>query len=189
MTSISNVYGLMVGVDTLDPSTVSYTRSIAISISIMTWFYTSAAGLSASIVTDKYQAALMFILVFILLVVACSNPANQITYEQWQAASNWTADGGTAAVTLFIALASAELFNQGNWQRVWAADSVSSMRKGFAWGSLLVFLLMTFFGIMGMVAYAGNQEAFDTFQAFYCECYYIVDYILCIILLLMISLH
>lgn len=148
MTAISNVYGLMTGVDTFDPSTVSYTRSIAISLAVMTWFYTSAGGLPASIVTDKYQAVLMFLLVFILLIVGCSNPANQLTKEQWQAASNWTTEGATTAVTLLIALACAELFNQGNWQRVWAADSVSSMRKGFAWGSFLVFLLITFFGIM-----------------------------------------
>ena len=169
MTSISNVYGLMVGVDTFDDSTISYTSSIAISLAVMTWFYTSAAGLPASIVTDKYQAGLMFVLVFILLVVACSNPANQVTKEEFAVASNWTADGAYAAVTLFIALACAELFNQGNWQRVWAAKSVGDMRKGFAWGSALVFLLMTFFGIMGMLAYANDPEKFEGGGSFFCK--------------------
>lgn len=167
LTSISNVYGLIVGVDTFDPTTVNYTRSIAISLSVMTFFYTSVAGLPASIVTDKYQAGLMFTLVFILLVVACSNPANQVTKEEFAKASNWTSDGATAAVTLFIALACAEMFNQGNWQRVWAAKTVGDMRKGFAWGSFLVFLLMTFFGIMGMLAYANYPDEFDNGEMYY----------------------
>lgn len=113
MTSISNVYGLMVGLDTFSDSTVKYTTSIAISLAVFTWFYTSLAGLPASIVTDKFQAGLMFSLVFILLIVACSNPANQVTKEEFAKASNWTTDGLTAAVTLFIAIACAEMFNQG----------------------------------------------------------------------------
>lgn len=117
MTAISNIYGLMVGVDTFDPATIRYTTGIAISLAVFTWFYTSIAGLPASIVTDKFQAGLMFSLVFILLIVACSNPANQVTKEEFSNASNWTTDGLTAAVTLIIAIACAEMFNQGTWQR------------------------------------------------------------------------
>eukprot|EP01082_Thalassiosira_pseudonana_P001552 g542.t1.2.5e174188 g542 g542.t1 contig10:261433-263116(-) len=166
MTSISNVYGLIVGLDTFSDDTVKYTTSIAISLAVFTWFYTSVAGLPASIVTDKFQAYLMFGLVFILLIVACSNSENQVSKEEFAVASNWTLDGLAAAVTLFIAIACAEMFNQGNWQRVWAAKSVPDMRKGFAWGSLLVFLLMMFFGIMGMLAYANDPDAYDNWEKF-----------------------
>jgi Na+/proline symporter len=153
MTSISNIYGLIIGLDTYSDDTVKYTTSIAISLAVFTWFYTSLAGLPASIATDKFQAFLMGFLVLILLVVACANPENQITKEEFAVASNWTTDGFVAAVTLFIAICSAEMFNQGNWQRVWAAKSVPEMRKGFMLGSFLVFLLMMFFGIMGMISY------------------------------------
>lgn len=52
----------------------------------------------------------------------------------------------------------------GTWQRVWAAKSTGDMRKGFAIGSFLVFLLMMFFGIMGMLAYANDPEAYNTYQ-------------------------
>jgi SSS family solute:Na+ symporter len=38
--------------------------------------------------------------------------------------------------------------------------------KGFALGSFLVFLLMMFFGIMGMIAYANDPEAYDNFEKF-----------------------
>ena len=130
MTSISNVYGLMVGLDTFDAATIQYTTSIAVSLAVFTWFYTSVAGLPASIVTDKFQAVLMFLLVLLLLVVACSNPENRVTQAEFAVASQWTIDGLTAAVTLVLATACAKLFKQGTWQRVWAAKSVADMRKG-----------------------------------------------------------
>lgn len=150
-----------------DGANIAYTTGIAVSLAVFTWFYTSLAGLPASLTTDKFQGVLMFCLVFIVLIAACAKEENQITREEFAVASNWTVDGLTAAVTLIIAILSAEMFNQGTWQRVWAAESVPAMRKGFLWGSFLVFLLMMFFGIMGMISYANDPIAFDTFQKFY----------------------
>ena len=63
----------------------------------------------------------------------------------------------------------AEMFNQATWQRVWAAKSVKDMKRGFMLGSVLVFLLMMFFGIMGMIAYANDPQAYDNFEKFACE--------------------
>ncbi|GMH51217.1 hypothetical protein TrRE_jg10438, partial [Triparma retinervis] len=40
------------------------------------------------------------------------------------------------------------------------------MRKGFAIGSAMVFLLMMFFGVMGMISYAVDPMAFDTFEKY-----------------------
>mmetsp|Transcript_8378 Transcript_8378/g.16001 ORF Transcript_8378/g.16001 Transcript_8378/m.16001 type:complete len:621 (-) Transcript_8378:289-2151(-) len=166
MTSISNVYGLLVGLDTFSDTTIRYTTSIAISLAVFTWFYTSLAGLPASIVTDKFQAGLMATLVFVLLIVACAHPENRVSKQEFAVASNWTTDGLMAAVTLVIAIACAEMFNQGTWQRVWAAKSVKDMRRGFAAGSFMVFLLMMFFGIMGMLAYANDPTSYDEFAKF-----------------------
>lgn len=167
LTSISNIYALMVGKNTWDGANIAYTTGIAVSLAVFTWFYTSLAGLPASITTDKFQGVLMFCLVFIVLIAACAKEENQITKEEFAVASNWTVDGLTAAVTLVIAILSAEMFNQATWQRVWAAESVPAMRKGFLWGSFLVFLLMMFFGIMGMISYANDPGAFDSFEKFY----------------------
>ena len=79
------------------------------SLAVFTWFYTSLAGLPASIVTDKFQAYLMAALVFTLLVVACVSPENRLTPEEFAVASNWTTDGLVAAVTLVIAIACGKL--------------------------------------------------------------------------------
>ena len=169
LTAISNIFGLVCNVNTFDTSTMSYTTSIAVSVAVFTWFYTTIAGLPGSLVTDKFQAWLMIILILILLIVACSNPQNQLTKEEFSVASNWTGDGAMAAVILIIAVISAEMFNQANWQRVWAAKDVPSMRKGFAWGSFLIFLLMMFFGIMGMISFALDPENYLVYNKFYCK--------------------
>lgn len=161
MTSISNVYGLLTGRDVFSTTTISYTQSIAISIATFTIFYVTMAGLPASIVTDKFQAMIMAILVVLLTIAVSVYPENHVSKDEFALASNWTADGATAAVTLFIAIASAEMFNQANWQRVWAAESIPAMRKGFFLGAFLVFLLMMFFGIIAMIAYANDPEAYN----------------------------
>jgi len=143
-----------------------YTTGIAVSIGVITIFYTGIAGLPSSIITDKFQGIIMALLVLILTIAVTSNSDNQITHDEFKEASNWTEDGFYALVTLFIAILCAELFNQSTWQRVWASKDTPSLRRGFAIGSLLVFLLMMFFGIMGMIAYAKDPVAYDTWMKF-----------------------
>lgn len=156
LTAISGIFALL----TNDFST-KYGISISLSVGLFTTFYTALAGLPASIVTDKFQGIMMAILVIVLTLAVTTNPENHVTKSEFALASNWTMEGFTAAVTLIIAIACAELFNQGNWQRVWAAKSVPALRKGFFMGSVMVFLLMMFFGVMGMIAYANDPAAYD----------------------------
>eukprot|EP00979_Chaetoceros_neogracilis_P008017 scaffold1752_cov267-Chaetoceros_neogracile.AAC.3 len=126
----------------------------------------AVAGLPSSIVTDKFQGIMMGGLVLLLTIVVASMSENRVTPEQFGKASNWTADGFYAMVILVIAVLSAELFNQATWQRVWAAKDTTAMRRGFGLGSVLVFLLMMFFGIMGMISYANDPESYDTFSKY-----------------------
>jgi hypothetical protein len=60
----------------------------------------------------------MALLVLIITVAVISFDENKVTAPQFAKASNWTAEGFYALVTLFIAISSAEMFNQANWQRV-----------------------------------------------------------------------
>lgn len=161
LTALSSIFATL----TQDYST-KYSLSISISIGVVTIFYTTLGGLPASIVTDKFQGIIMVLLVIFLTLATTTNPANHISRSQFALASNWTVEGLQAAVTLVIAIAAAELFNQGTWQRVWASESVPAMRKGFAIGSVMVFFLMMFFGVMGMIAYANDPEAFDNYEKF-----------------------
>lgn len=163
LTSISNIYALVNGQPVFEADE-DYTISIAVSCGIITIFYTSIGGVPASLITDKFQSIVMIFLVLLLIFAVSLNPANQLAKGQFAIASNWTSDGLMAAVTLIIAVMSAEMFNLGTWQRVWAAKNDSEMKKGFALGSVLVFLLIMFFGIMGMVAYALDPESYNNFD-------------------------
>eukprot|EP00980_Cylindrotheca_fusiformis_P025290 scaffold13416_cov64-Cylindrotheca_fusiformis.AAC.1 len=143
-----------------DPKTVSIT------IGIMTIAYTSIGGLPASIITDKFQGIMVGILVIMLLFAVSLHSDNQITPVEFGVASNWTVDGLMTGITLFIAVLSASMFNLGTWQRVWSAKSDKDMKYGFIGGSFLIFILMMFFGIMGMIGYAKDPVAYDTFEKF-----------------------
>jgi len=170
-TSISNIYALLVGKQTFDSVSfenlnVGYTTYIAVGIGVLTVLYTGIGGLPSSIVTDKFQGIMMGGLVLLLTIAVCSVSENRISKEQFDLASNWTEDGFYAFVTLILAIISAELFNQATWQRVWAAKDTPSLRKGFGLGSFLVFLLMMFFGIMGMIGYAKEPSAYDNFEKY-----------------------
>jgi len=176
LTSISNIYGMLVGVNIFDPDTTSYTKWIGFWVAVATFIYSAIAGLPASIVTDKVQGVMMITLVIILLIAVTAQPENKVTNAEFKLASNFTADGLMAWVTLFIAIACAEMFNQGNWQRVWAAKDTASLRKGFAAGSVMVFLLMFFFGIMGMISYANDPGAYDAFEKYaYLSFFYLLE--------------
>lgn len=159
LTSVSNVFALMT-----NQYQEWYGIVITVALGAFTLFYTGLAGLPASIATDKFQGLIMAVLVLLLTLAVTLEPSNRVTKEQFALASNWTAEGAMAAVTLIIAIASAEMFNQATWQRVWAAEDVSALRKGFLLGSFFVFLLMMFFGVMGMLAYANDPEAYDSFE-------------------------
>mmetsp|Transcript_56420 Transcript_56420/g.85311 ORF Transcript_56420/g.85311 Transcript_56420/m.85311 type:complete len:577 (+) Transcript_56420:130-1860(+) len=161
LTSISNVFALLA-----NDNTKGFSIGVTVAIGFFTLLYTGFAGLPASIVTDKFQGIIMALLVLILTIAVCSFDENKVTKEEFALAANWTTEGLMAMITLFIAIACAEMFNQATWQRVWAAEDIPALRKGFGLGSLLVFLLMMFFGIMGMIAYANDPEAYDNFEKF-----------------------
>lgn len=161
LTSISSVYALLTG-----NSSKKYGIGVTVALGVFTIMYTSIGGLPASIVTDKFQGVIMGVLVIVLTLAVSTEEENHVSKSEFAAASNWTGEGAKAAITLIIAIASAELFNQSTWQRVWAAEDEKTMRRGFLLGSVMVFFLMMFFGVMGMIAYANDPEAYDNFEKF-----------------------
>jgi len=129
LTAISNVYGILVGKDVTGDDNKNYTESIVWIISLFTLFYTTLAGLPASIVTDKLQGIMIVFLMIVLLIATTSQKENRVSPSEFNVASNWTEEGFMAMITLFLAILSASAFDQGSWQRVWASKDVTSMRK------------------------------------------------------------
>jgi len=164
LTSVANVYATLVGKSIEGTDSEVYTRNIAIVVVCFTWFYTALAGLPASILTDKFQGVVIVVFVTIILVAATTLKSNEVSRQEFDEGTGWFSKGFEAFVTLWIAILSAELFNQSTWQRVFAAKSNRDMNVGFALGGLMVTLIMLFFGVMGMIAYSRDRVSYDTYQ-------------------------
>jgi len=124
-------------------------------MSLVTMFYTMAAGLPASIWTDRVQGVLMLIAIAMVLGACISDVT--VKEEHWNAVAQWTDKGFESFVTLTLAILGAELFNMGSWQRVYAAKDEGHLRKGLAFGVALIFPTMFLFGIVGMLADAQDR--------------------------------
>jgi Na+/proline symporter len=164
LTSVANVYATLVGKSIAGSDSEFYTRNVAIVVVCFTWFYTALAGLPASILTDKFQGVTIVVFVTIILVAACTLESNEISKDEFDEGTGWFSKGFEAFVTLWIAIASAEMFNQSTWQRVFASKTDRDMRLGFALGGVLVTIIMLFFGVMGMIAYSADRVSYDTYQ-------------------------
>ena len=75
-----------------------------------------------------------------------------------------------SGLALIVAVTAAEMFSQGNWQRVYASDNDESLRKGALLAAAMVFPLVFAMGFLGTVA-AGQGGIADPSIAFF----YLID--------------
>jgi len=147
LTLIGNLIRDMSGLDPLNS---------LLPVSLFTILYTSLAGLPASIWTDRLQGVIMMI--FVLITAAVCFSGLKIHEKEWANVSTWTDKGFESLVTLVLAILGAELFNMGNWQRVYAAESSAALSKGCIFGATLIFVTMVLFGLAGMLAWAQDRS-------------------------------
>lgn len=147
----------------------------ALIIMVAVLIYTLYGGLSASIYTDRLQ----FFVVLPLLLVAFG--AAVVGLGGWEAATQpviqatpeltalGNVEGQKFGLTLIIAIVAAEVFNQGNWQRVYAAKNNGVLRGAFLGASFLFILPMVIIaGLLGLFAtqfgIAGDTAYFALLQ-------------------------
>jgi len=133
-------------------------------IIVSTLIYTLYGGLRASIFTDKIQ----FIIIFIFLIIAINQvfladnnsfSAELIREKAATLISGKYFYGYTAGITFFIAVFATNLFDQGVWQRVYAAKSDKDLTIGFASAFFIILpflLVLGFFGILAVTL--GNAK-------------------------------
>ena len=132
-----------------------------------TLLYTSWGGLKASIFTDKIQMILIVPLLLVLVVLgwrATGGAAPVIAglhekAPQLLELGNIT--GVKAGLTFFVAILLTGLFHQGNWQRIYAAQSTRAMRNGFLLGGLSTVPVIFIMGLFGL-AFVGLNTGSDS---------------------------
>ena len=139
------------------------------------FLYTTYGGLKTTIVTDVFQFALIVPLLLVCFMATITLLGGFGTAFA-PAAENLpdllslnNIDGLRFGATLLIAVIAAELFNQSNWQRVYACRDDTTVRRAFLGSSLVILPLIFLSGLLGVIAagydLVGAASFFDLLQS------------------------
>ena len=145
-----------------------------IMVGAVTAAYTAYGGLPASLATDRVQALVISVLVTLVLLVLLGGDPGQMledaraynTDDAWSVGSISHMQSFESGLALVVAITAAEMFSQGNWQRVYASKDDDSLRKGALLAAAMVFPLVFAMGFLGTVA-AGRGGVADPSIAFF----------------------
>ena len=133
-------------------------------ILISTLSYTLYGGLKVSIFTDKIQFIIIFILLLFAINYIFNSGINLSTLEQINEKAGHLLSknyfyGYTAGITFFIAVFATNLFDQGIWQRVYAANSIKDLKVGFISAFFIVIPFIFILGFFGIIAVGSGKVA------------------------------
>ena len=156
---IAEVTAVSILVNYISGTTLWITALIVIVSSLI---YTLYGGLRATIFTDNIQFIIILILLLISFINLISFNFNEFNFEfikqnkpdllSFDYLTNFT-----AGVTFFVAVAATNLFHQGNWQRVYAAQNNKVLKKSLIVSFLIVIPIVFFMGFCGLVAVSINS--------------------------------
>jgi Na+/proline symporter len=141
---------------------MTYGVPLAVTASVVamgTVAYTTAGGLPASVFTDRLQTWLIIPLLSVVFCVAMalsadSRPFSTLAEVAPDLLSFGNRGGMEYGLTLVIAIIGAEVFNQANWQRVYAADSTRTAARAFLLAGGVVLVIVLAMGVFGLLAVA-----------------------------------
>jgi solute:Na+ symporter, SSS family len=123
---------------------------VILGVAVVTLVYTTLGGLRASLATDRWQAWLLLALLVLVGGVAWwwlpPMPAGAVM------PSVPAGSALSVALTLVIAVTAANLFHQGYWQRIWAAENDRALGRGALLGATSSLLVVMAIGGLGMLA-------------------------------------
>ena len=156
---IAEVTAVSILVNYISGSSLWITALIVI-VSSLT--YTLYGGLRASIFTDNIQFIIILILLLISFINLISFNFNEFNFEFIKQNKPFLLSfdylpNFTAGLTFFIAVAATNLFHQGNWQRVYAAQNNKVLKKSLIVSFLIIIPIVFFMGFSGLVAVSINS--------------------------------
>lgn len=123
---------------------------VILGVAFITLGYTTLGGLRASLATDRWQAWLLLALLSLVGIVAWQwLPALPVDTTM---PSKPLGSALSVALTLVIAVTAANLFHQGYWQRVWAAENDRALKRGALLGAGSSVLVVMAIGGLGILA-------------------------------------
>ncbi|SNY96927.1 sodium:solute symporter family transporter [Halomonas sp. hl-4] len=138
---------------------------VVLGVALSTLAYTVLGGLRASLATDRWQAWLLVALLLIVSSVAYTHLPDMPTMSSMPKVP--LSDALSVALTLVIAVTAANLFHQGYWQRVWAAQDSQSLGRGAWLGGGMTIAVVMVIGGLGMLAAISGVELGDPPMPFF----------------------
>ena len=134
--------------------------------------YTLYGGLRASIFTDNIQFIILGLLLLIGFSLLISSNSNDFNFEFINSnkpnllSLNYLPNF-TAGLTFFIAVASTNLFHQGNWQRVYAAKNNNVLKKSLILSFIIILPVVFLMGFSGLVSVSQNNNVIPDLAFFF----------------------
>ncbi|MBE9070761.1 Na+/proline symporter [Leptolyngbya cf. ectocarpi LEGE 11479] len=121
------------------------------------FIYTTVGGLGTTILTDVVQFVVIVPLLLLcagIIVIALGGAGalGAVAAQQPELLSLGNIGGVRFGATLMIAIVAAEVFNQGNWQRVYACRDNKTVRRAFLGSAVVILPLIFIAGMLGVLA-------------------------------------
>ncbi len=129
---------------------------------IICLLYILRGGFKLSIITDRYQFIFVICIILFSLILIIGN-LDLTSYETIKINSPQLINKNylpnyTAGLTFFIAVASTNLFHQGNWQRVFSAKNNLILKKSLINSSIIIFIIVFWMGYTGLISFSLNSN-------------------------------
>ena len=129
---------------------------------IICLLYILRGGFKLSIITDKYQFIIIFLIILFSMYLILGNleisSFDLIKQNSPKLLSKNYIPNYTAGLTFFIAVAATNLFHQGNWQRVFAAKNNLILKKSLIYSSIISFLIVFYMGYTGLISFSIDSK-------------------------------
>jgi SSS family solute:Na+ symporter len=131
---------------------------IIIVMAVITTAYATYGGLLVSIVTDQIQAIVTLILVIVLSIYVWATFKQPLPTGFGDLAPTLgpNESGYGAIFVMPVSLLAATIFNEGMWQRVWAAEDERALKRGSLIGCIAIVVCVFLFGLFGFLAAWGG---------------------------------
>ena len=129
---------------------------VVVGVALTTLLYTAWGGLRASMTTDRWQAWLLLALLALVGAVAVQRLPEVTASGVVPGIPAGAALG--VALTLVLAVTAANLFHQGYWQRVWAAESDAALGRGAVLGGVATIAVVAVIGGLGIVTVMSGAD-------------------------------
>lgn len=130
---------------------------VIIAVAVTTLAYTAWGGLRASLVTDRWQAWLLLVLLLVVGWMALQRLPD-VSVERQPLPAIPVGSALSVALTLIIAVTAANLFHQGYWQRIWSARDGKTLGRGAMLGGVVTIAVVAVVGVLGILAAVSGND-------------------------------